>query len=414
MTKMLEILDALPGSGKTTAIFKYMANNRSSPWLYLSPMKSQIDERVPKEADEVGMTFFIATEKGKRSEYRTKTAQVLEAMQEGKNIACTHTLMLMFKSEHIQLIRDKGYNIVCDEELDLISGYNSLKKGDISFLLENKHIEVSEDDGKVSFLTEMSSEARYSDVKLYADMGCLYSAKTRNEFLVIQISPRVVEAASRFILLTYNYEGSIMSTFMKMHGFDSKLMSGISTYKTSQEIVKEVSNLLSFVETPTVKKWQRKSGLSMTWWRNISPEDTTELGKVCKSIMAACKANSESTMVTMPKGNYVGVNEEGKTVKKLVVPKLTMDVAYVTHNARATNEFAHKTLAINLCNLYPSQPVKVYMQDMGFECNNDTYALNTLIQWIFRGCIRDGKPMKVALLSGRMSTLLKEWVSKMS
>ena len=39
MTQQIEVLDALPGSGKTTAIFTYMAQHQEKPWLYLSPMK---------------------------------------------------------------------------------------------------------------------------------------------------------------------------------------------------------------------------------------------------------------------------------------------------------------------------------------------------------------------------------------
>lgn len=34
MTKTIEVLDALPGCGKTHAIFDYMAGDLSKPWLY--------------------------------------------------------------------------------------------------------------------------------------------------------------------------------------------------------------------------------------------------------------------------------------------------------------------------------------------------------------------------------------------
>ena len=40
MTKQIEIVDALPGSGKTYSIFDYMADDQSKPWLYLSPLES--------------------------------------------------------------------------------------------------------------------------------------------------------------------------------------------------------------------------------------------------------------------------------------------------------------------------------------------------------------------------------------
>jgi hypothetical protein len=62
--------------------------------------------------------------------------------------------------------------------------------------------------------------------------------------------------------------------------------------------------------------------------------------------------------------------------------------------------------------IYPNQPVVAYMQDMMYLCDRDSHATSTLIQWLFRGCIRDNKPMKIALLSSRMSLLFKTWLSR--
>lgn len=412
MNKTIEILDRLPGCGKTYAIFNYMAENKDKPWLYLSPMKTEIKERVPEEADRVGMSFFIATERGSHPDYKTMGLQVLEAMKEGKSVACTHNLMLRFTDEHIKLVQEHGYNIVCDEELDLIKGYNNLKKGDVSFLLENKHIEIAQEDGKVSFLSEMSVDSRYGDIKLFSDMGCLYSAKSRNEFLVIQISPRIVQAANRFILLTYNYAGSVMDTFMLMHGFNTKYITDIKTKKENSDVAKELAALITFIETPSVKKWhKRKACFSSTWWKNVNQEDLESIRKAIKSIMTQRRINSTDLMVTFPMGNLTGKGTDDEKVSKILdLPKVDTGMAYVTYNTRATNAFAHKTVAVHLTNLYPMQPVMVYMQDMGFVCDNDAYALSTLIQWLFRGCIRKGEPMQVALFSERMSTLFKSWL----
>jgi len=412
MTKEIEILDALPGCGKTTAVLNMIAKNQERSWLYLSPMKKEINERVPKAADELGLRLFIAQDKGKSNDYKTMGMQVLEAMKEGKSVACTHNLMLRFTQEHINLIEKFNYSVVCDEELDLIKGYNELKKGDIDFLLENKHITIAESDGKVSFVSEMSTDSRYGDVKLFADMGCLYAAKSRHDFLVVQVSPRIVEAAHRFILLTYSFTGSIMDTFMTMHGFTKKSLH-LPMLKSTQERIKEVQNLITFIETPSVKKWQKKkSCLSATWWRNIDDSDIVDLSKAVKSIMVNQRAKSNEIMITFPKAHLGGYEGEYKTKKVLKVDGLDMKDSFVQYNARATNDFAHKTLAIHLTNLYPMQPVLVYMQDMGYLCDREAYALNTFIQWVFRGCVRDGKNMKVAIFSERMSVLFKEWLIK--
>ena len=410
MTKEIEVLDALPGCGKTYAILEMISKNQDKSWLYLSPMKKEINERLPEEMEKFGLRMFIAQDKGKLNEYKNMNLQVLDAMKDGTSVACTHNLMLRFTQEHIDLIKKHNYIVVCDEELDLIKGYNELKKGDIDFLLDNQHIEIAEKDGKVSFISEIATESRYGDVKLFADMGCLYAAKSRHDFLVVQVSPRIVEAAHRFILLTYKYKGSIMDTFMSMHGFCSTPLN-LPLLKSTQDRVKDVANLIKFIETPSVKKWQKKkSCLSATWWRNISEDDVEDLAKAVKSIMVNQKLKSEDIMITFPKAHLGGYDGEYKTKKVLKVNGLDMNESFVQYNARATNDYETKSLAVHLTNLYPMQPVMVYMQDMGFVCDRDNYALSTFIQWLFRGCIRKDKPMSVAIFSDRTSVLFKEWL----
>ena len=76
MANIIEILDALPGCGKTHAIFDYMNQHHTEKWIYLSPMKTEINERVPREMDRTGMDFFIAEDRDKHEEYKTKVLQV--------------------------------------------------------------------------------------------------------------------------------------------------------------------------------------------------------------------------------------------------------------------------------------------------------------------------------------------------
>lgn len=411
MTTKIEVLDALPGCGKSFAIFKYMAEHNEKPWIYLSPMKDEINNRVPTEQDRVGLDFFIATEKSKETSYKTMTQQVLVALKEGRSVACTHNLMLRFSDEHIKEITEQGYGIVCDEELDLIKGYNELKPTDVKWLLDNKLIEISETDGKITPTSNIPIDSRYGDVQIYSSMGCLYAARTRNDFLVIQISPRIVQAASRFILLTYKYKGSLMDTFMQMHGFSFEYLQGVSLYKDEKQRIKDLRDLITFIETPTVKKWQNKKNcLSATWWRLIKHEDLEEVNKSIKSITKYAKCNSENLMITFPKRNFTGSDLDGKTSKIVHIDKIDLYKSFVQYNARATNEYRHKDVVIHALNLFPMQPVMVYMQDMGFVCDSESYALSTFVQWLFRSAIRDDKPIKVAILSDRMSTMFKMWL----
>ena len=109
MTKIIETVDALCGCGKTTAIFKEIAKNRHEKWMYLSPMRSEIRERVPIESEVNALEFFIAEDSTRHIENKTMVAQVLQALKEGLNVACTHALMMRFTDEQLAAIKQQGY-----------------------------------------------------------------------------------------------------------------------------------------------------------------------------------------------------------------------------------------------------------------------------------------------------------------
>lgn len=402
--KTIELIDALPGSGKSTAIFKYMAEDRSRPWLYLSPMKEEIDERVDKESEKHNMQFYIP----KEGTDATKTEQILEFLQEGYDIACTHNLMLRFTQKHIKAIKKAGYNVVCDETLDLLSGYNMVKD-DHDFLVANELISVDEESGRVSFKdVEMGSKARYADVKLLCDIGCLFAAKRSNRMLVTQLSTDLLKESNRFILITYNYKDSIMDAFLRLHGFDWKLLENIKLYRSSEEIKLNLQNIIEIVETPSVKAIQKKFSLTKSWWTSASKENKDSVISAIASVKVKYKIKSNDLFFTVPKM----IVEKARGNSYQMANRNVSKESWLACNTRATNNYAHKTIAVQAYNLYPNVAVKSYLQDMGVHSNDDTYSLNMLVQWLFRGCIRDENHMKVALLSNRMSVLFKDWLMR--
>lgn len=414
MTRLVEVLDALPGSGKTHAIIQYMSQHQDKKWLYISPMLEETQERVPKAAEELGMEFFVPYE----DELNTKSDTCYKALQRGLNICCTHSLMYLFSKKHLEMLKKQGYNVVSDEELNLINGY-SIKKEDISFLLKNNIISINEEDGRVVFLDEdMELGAKYGDVKAKADLGMLYAAKRSDRFLVVQLSPEIIEAAERFILLTYNYTNSLMQVFLQMHKYEYASFNEVVLWKTEEEIKNTLRQRIRFIETPTVKKLQlKKNILSKTWWVNASSPERNEISKCIRSVMKYTKIERDDMFYTIPKdyassskgfntkfiGNEPRTDREGNSVE--------YTRTFIACNARSTNKYADKKLAIHAYNLFPNQSVKAFIQGRGYVCEDEVYALNMLLQWIFRGCIRKKEGvLNVAILSGRMNSIFKQWL----
>ena len=50
----------------------------------------------------------------------------------------------------------------------------------------------------------------------------------------------------------------------------------------------------------------------------------------------------------------------------------------------------------------------------GVEVDDDMYALSTMVQWIWRSAIRDGKEIFIYIPSRRMRELLIDWINRVS
>ena len=402
MTKQIEVLDSLPGSGKTEAIFKYMASKKDTPWIYITPMLSELEERLPDKMDELDLLFEIPESKTGKS----KSLQVLEYLKEGKSFACTHELTLHFSKEHIYEISLRGYNVVCDEELNLIEAFG-MDKSDFSFLYQHKLIEKDTNDfGRISFLdTGMSYDAKYGMLKRLCDRGCLYGAKDNDNMLVTYLSPDLILAANRFILLTYNFGGSIMRAFLSLHNITHSYLD-IELYRPNLKNKQELRELIDFVEPPSVKKFlssQNRFSLSNSWWERKGAKMDTEREKVRKllgSLPKNHKVRKEHVFFTIPLNCSSTVKSNNTSIDNLLA-----------FNIRATNNYEDKLYAIHALNVFSNVTVSSYLSSYGFVLDEDDYALNTIIQWLFRGCIRKRERMKVTFLCARSGAIFKNWLS---
>jgi hypothetical protein len=67
-------------------------------------------------------------------------------------------------------------------------------------------------------------------------------------------------------------------------------------------------------------------------------------------------------------------------------------------------------MCLCLMNIYPNLGVQHYLNDYGLPVDPDQYALSEILQFIWRGSIRDHKEMSVYIGSKRMKRLVQEWL----
>lgn len=403
MTTQIEVLDALPGSGKTFAMLTHISERRHIPWLYITPMLSELEDRLPEIMEKLDLEFMIPEKVGGVS----KSSQVLDFLKQGKHIACTHELTMHFSPEHIREITRQGYTVVCDEELNLIEAFK-LDKGDLEFL--HNHNLLAKDIsnyGKMEFLDkEMSYDAKYGQVKKLCDRGCLYGAVDNDSMLVTYLSPDLILAANRFILLTYNFGGSIMNAFLSLHKITHSYIE-IPLLRSNVKNKQELLDLFEIIEPPSVKKFLEKQtiySLSAGWWDRQSTDNHINHDKVKKLLASLPKTNkvsSSKVFFTIPVNSLSKVKSTNASASNML-----------SFNIRATNNYEAKTYGIHALNVFSNVTVSSYLKGYGFVFDEDAYALNTMLQWLFRGCVRKREKMKVTILSKRMNLLFKEWLMK--
>lgn len=411
MTTQVEVLDSIMGSGKTTAIMKWMKKNFTERYIYISPLLTEIEERLQEELPE--LDFVTPSDEGKR-----KSDDLLELLKEGRNIGTTHALFKMMTREHMKYVDEWGYIVIVDEELEMIMPYTDYTKQDYVWLYEHKFIDVSEDHQLVWGDIDMPSETRYHPLRAMCDMGMLFAAKRDWTMVTVQLPTELITCAKRVIVLTYLFEGSIFDKFLQMKHIPTTRFSEVDADLSvvSKERLRELIEFVGVQQSEKIDEQLRSSSFSSTWYEN-SKNDLSIISKYIRNVCRAEGVEAEHVMWTA-KSDYVekidGKRKNGRVVKPVGLMYYKKDgekhTCWVGCNAKATNIYQDKQMLVHCYNRYPHRTLLSFMQDCGYPIEDGRFALAELLQWVWRSRIRKGEPIKLAILPKRMRMLFKDWL----
>lgn len=403
----IEILDGIMSSGKTTGIINWMNANPNYKYMYISPLLTEVEERIPVECE--GLDF----ESPNTINHKTKADHLLELLEEGKNVSFTHSLFTSLTKQHLDLIRKNEYVLIVDEEIDFIDQYQGgdYRQEDIITLEKSGHIRILEDDlGRVEWTWDedkFEDNSRYTKLKRMCQLGMLFCAKRSRGMLVIHLPLALLQASSRTIVMTYLFEGSIMHKFMEMKNVEVKYFTEVDLLKTEAEVKLNACELIEMIETPSTKKVGNVSSkrLTSSWYKNSASKD--DLKAVEGAILSACrKYNRDEVLYTLPKS--LVLTAKGKPTIK--IQGYNANDCFLYAGTRATNLYVDKTVMIHAFNRYPLVAVSSYLQDYGFPIDPDHFALTELIQWVWRSKIRTGGNIKLCIIPIRMRQLFEAWL----
>ena len=410
MQTKIELLDSIMGSGKTQGVIQWMLNNPQNKYLYVSPMLTEVEERIPTGCQALEFTYPCT------EEYKTKGQHLLKLLEEGCNVSFTHSLFTDLTKQHLALIRKHEYVLIVDEEVAFIEPYKgNYSRDDIVSLEKAGHIRVEEDNlGRVVWQwyddNEMNDTA-YSKLKRMSDLGMLYCAKRDRKIMVVHLPTELVQSSSRVILLTYLFKGSVMESFMDLKGIEIVPFTEVVPLKSTTCVLSKAKSLITFIDTTTTKAVSNLS-MSSTWYNKNAT--TADLEKVSNAIFSVYRkfGDKESFIFTAPKSlaDYQYVKDE-KLKRNIIHKKMPKDVDWIYCGTKATNMWSHKSIAVHAYNRYVNTAIKAYLQDYGTPPDDDMFALSEMVQWIFRTCIRNDEPLQLCILNNRMKGLLCNWLN---
>ena len=411
MTKIVEIVEGIMGSGKSTGIIKWMENNPNEKYIYVSPLLSEVGEggRLSQALKNITFEYPISKNKGD---------EMLELLKVGKNIACTHVLYSSLTAEHLAQITDNGYTLIIDEEINLISGVSEYGRGDYKWLFANDHIEVVPETGQVCWKgdEDLLKDNKYYKFKTYCDNQSLYVTKRDQYMMVSQLPVKLLHCAKRVIILTYMFNGNVLDCFLKIKGLQVVPFTEIELQSVDVEQVKSLIKLIK----PTKPLLQMN--MTYSWYDNkATNDDLNEIGKFIRNCAVKNEAKMDDVIYTHPKNRFDSDSKSKTLIKPNGYYRKKVDgvekVCWLASSTKATNLYADKWCLIHCYNRYPQTPVEAYINDygsdIGVKLNPEVFALSEMLQWVWRSRIRKGENIVLAIGSARMCRIFSRWIESL-
>lgn len=473
MNKIVNVVDSMMGTGKTTAMINKMIEDETQNYIFVTIYKTEI-QRVIRDTNG---RFCEPENKGSG-----KLDDLHKKLQLSKDIAMTHALLLRATEETIQLIRDGNYILVLDEVLNVFQEYNevavnnyfemstaqqTLNKPSVSSAILNGQMQVDMDSRVVTYTWDEAKDTNGELLDVLSKQGSL---RWSDDLLFVEYPISVFDAFSEIYVLTYMYEHSILAAYFYKHQYKAQYWSAkdcqLVEWYDDLEGRRAMLKLINVYVGVANKIGSQRNAFSVTWLRNLVKSDA-EFQRLLNSITTFnknVKAVKEYMMITTSKDEnvyrkfqsaglagytlpsserekriadsqkasdkwYESVKyyedkiaagdvldsveiQEYKTLLDFGEPHIREEKEFelfVSCTMRATNMYRQRKYLIYLINRYMKPEILTYFKHFGYEIDEDKWAVSEMLQWIFRGQIRDGKPVDIYIPSSRMRRCLFEW-----
>lgn len=406
---MIYVVDAIMGTGKSSAMINYMNTHTEKRYACAVPFLSEID-RVMSECHGRG---FVKPERGEWTGdgYTTsKTDHCTKLFSRGKNVILTHANFTYFVPETLKAIKDHHYTLFIDETLSLFEDCG-VSSSDMDILVDAGFFTADGD--TLHYTGKEYGGGVFSDVIRLARSRELM--RMNNGVYCWTLPMSYLRAFDDVFILTYKFRSQVMCAMMQAEGLTWQSLG-----------VRNDGGRYSFYEGVTPLPAYAGHLSDMIWISDhvklnaigATPED----GRQRPLTIAAYQRGGTELCERIRKDLHnFAQNVAGARASDVMWSTFSSfeksiggnryKCCFLAHNCRGTNDYHTRTALAYFVNLYMNVGLRQKFASKGVTMSDNEYALSTMIQWIWRSAIRDGKPIKILLPSERMRGLLKQWIS---
>lgn len=408
---MVNVCDAIMGSGKSSCIISHMNSNPFDKYIYITPYL----EEAKRIKDSCPALDFIEPKSGIKEFGGSKAGHAAALISQGKNISSTHQAFITYTDAMLENISKMKYTLIIDENIEMLRKLG-ISDDDLDAMEELGLIKIV---GGMIFRTDRkyNGDVFKRQLDLIQKINIYSYAGTGAMFWLLP--PKLITSFEQVYVLTYLFEGQSICQYMKLNNIEYRKI-GVENINGKYvfcdypgkppDYVKELKDRIHICMDDRLNEiGQRKNALSATQYKN-GKVDLRKLKGNLRSFFRRVHADkpAKQRMWTTFKGSDIG---KARTDYVKEIADRGYMRSWVSYNIRATNKYRDKTVLAYLVNVYMNLPDKQFYISRGLKVDENVYSLSVLIQWIWRSAIRDGKEIYIYIPSRRMRELLINWLN---
>lgn len=409
----VNVVDSIMGSGKTSWAIQYMnESSLNKRFIFITPFKKEIDRVINSMEREFVQPEVIQAGR--------KIDSLKKLIKEGKDIVSTHALFLKMDDELIDLIEIQGYTLILDEVIKVVENVK-ISQDDLKLLLSAKNyngdpvITVKSN----GFVQWNDTEYRVGNFKKILDLANAGNLMIHNNTAMYWLFPiEVFSSFEEVYILTYLFHGQIQRYYFDLFEVTYDFYS-----------VRKIDGSYKLIDYIPLENENRDHLSKLIHIHYSKITDKNDLNRIGKGRGPFSKSHLEKLVGTKSKRDIIKNNAYNYYRHKLKVPteavmwttfkdlkqKLQptgLKDQFVAVTAKATNDYADKSVCIYLANRFMNPVTKQFFTSRSIDVNEDLFALSELVQWIFRSRIRKGEDIHIYVPSERMRNILEKYLRK--